>query len=66
MKRGDRGVAAIAGIRAAQIYGATVVKADIQDDPKTYTRFAVLAATSAAAAAISGTKETKRKSTNAR
>lgn len=61
MKRGDRGVAAIAGIRAAQIYGASVVKADIQDDPKTYTRFAVLAA----AARPTSSKETKRKTSNA-
>ena len=60
MKRGDRGVAAIAGIRAAQIYGASVVKADIQDDPKTYTRFAILAAASSGAR-----KETKRKTSNA-
>ena len=66
MKRGDRGVAAIAGIRAAQLYGATVVKADIQDDPKTYTRFVVLASDAAAEAAISGTKETKRKTSHAR
>ena len=65
MKRGDRGVAAIAGIRAAQIYGATVVKADIQDDPKTYTRFVVLAA-SAEAEANTSSKETKRKSNYAR
>ena len=61
MRRGDRGVAAIAGIRAAQIYGAAVVKADIQDDPKTYTRFAVLTA----AAGISTSKETKRKTSHA-
>jgi prephenate dehydratase len=60
MKRGDRGVAAIAGIRAAQIYGASVVKADIQDDPKTYTRFAILTAASSEAR-----KETKRKTNNA-
>lgn len=65
MKRGDRGVAAIAGIRAAQIYGATVVKADIQDDPQTYTRFAVLAAASSGAKASTSTKETKRKTSNA-
>ena len=60
MRRGDRGVAAIAGIRAAQIYGASVVKADIQDDPKTYTRFAVLAA-----AARATSSKTKRKTSNA-
>lgn len=60
MKRKDRGVAAIAGIRAAQIYGANVVKADIQDDPKTYTRFAVLTSATGKARA-----KTKRKSTHA-
>ena len=66
MNRGDRGVAAIAGIRAAQMYGASVVKADIQDDPKTYTRFAILAAASSKASANSSSKETKRKTSHAR
>jgi prephenate dehydratase len=66
MKRGDRGVAAIAGIRAAQLYGATVVKADIQDDPKTYTRFVLLAATVEETATNTTAKETKRKSSYAR
>jgi prephenate dehydratase len=64
MRRRDRGVAAIAGIRAAQLYGALVVKADIQDDPKTYTRFVLLAANSKSAAANSS-KETKRKTNHA-
>jgi prephenate dehydratase len=63
MERGDRGVAAIAGIRAAQIYGASVVKADIQDDPKTYTRFAVLAAASSGARSTSS--KMKRKTNHA-
>jgi len=63
MTRGDRGVAAIAGIRAAQIYGASVVKADIQDDPKTYTRFAVLAAASSGARSTSS--KMKRKTNHA-
>jgi prephenate dehydratase len=63
MQRGDRGVAAIAGIRAAQIYGACVVKADIQDDPKTYTRFAVL--TAASSGARSTSSKTKRKTNHA-
>jgi prephenate dehydratase len=63
MARGDRGVAAIAGIRAAQIYGASVVKADIQDDPKTYTRFAVLAA--ASSGARSASSKMKRKTNHA-
>jgi prephenate dehydratase len=66
MKRGDRGVAAIAGIRAAQIYGASVVKADIQDDPKTYTRFALLIAAASGARPNSSSKETKRKTSHAR
>lgn len=66
MRRGDRGVAAIAGIRAAQIYGASVVKADIQDDPKTYTRFALLTSDSSKARANSSSKETKRKTSHAR
>ena len=65
IRRGDRGVAAIAGIRAAQIYGATVVKADIQDDPQTYTRFVVLAAVSSAANQNSRSKQAKRKSSYA-
>lgn len=64
MQRRDRGVAAIAGIRAAQLYGALVVKADIQDDPKTYTRFVLLAANSKSAVANSS-KETKRKTNHA-
>jgi prephenate dehydratase len=66
MSRGDRGVAAIAGIRAAQIYGALVVKADIQDDPQTYTRFVLLSAKSESAAASNNSKETKRKTSHAR
>ena len=66
MQRGDRGVAAIAGIRAAKMYGALVVKADIQDDPKTYTRFVLLAANSKSAAANTSSKETKRKINHAR
>ena len=66
MRRGDRGVAAIAGIRAAQIYGALVVKADIQDDPQTYTRFVLLSAKSKSAAASNDSKETKRKTSHAR
>lgn len=63
MRRGDRGLAAIAGIRAAQIYGAAIVKADIQDDRETYTRFFLL--TAAENAASSDESEIRRNTKHA-
>ena len=41
--RGDRKRAAIAGRRAAEIYGGHVIKEDLEDGPENYTRFLLLA-----------------------
>ena len=40
---GDRKRAAIAGRRAAEIYGGCVIKENVEDDPENYTRFLLLA-----------------------
>ena len=42
MERGDAGVAAIAGAHAAHVYGAQVLKSNIEDYPENFTRFALL------------------------
>ena len=49
VKRGDHRCAAIAGARAAVIYGGCVIRKNLEDDRKNYTRFLLLgqAATSA-------------------
>lgn len=39
---GDRTRAAIAGRRAAELYGASILKEDLQDSPDNYTRFLLL------------------------
>jgi prephenate dehydratase len=40
--RGDRKRAAIAGARAAALYGGSVIRENIEDDPENYTRFLLL------------------------
>lgn len=42
MERGDRTVAAIAGSHAASVYGATILRSNIEDFPENFTRFALL------------------------
>jgi prephenate dehydratase len=43
MNDGDRKRAALAGSRAAEIYGACIVRENLEDDPENYTRFLLLA-----------------------
>lgn len=42
IKRGDVTRAAIAGRRAAEIYGASIIRESIQDRPENFTRFVLL------------------------
>ncbi len=42
VKRGDHRCAAIAGARAAVIYGGCVIREDLEDDQENYTRFLLL------------------------
>lgn len=42
IRRGDVTHAAIAGRRAAELYGATIVRESIQDTPENFTRFVLL------------------------
>ena len=44
IKRGDCTRAAIAGRLAAQLYGASIIRECIQDQPENYTRFVLLSA----------------------
>jgi prephenate dehydratase len=39
---GDRNRAAIAGRRAAEIYGGSIIRENLEDDPENYTRFVLL------------------------
>lgn len=42
MRRGDPTRAAIAGRRAAELYGASIIRESIQDQPENFTRFVLL------------------------
>jgi prephenate dehydratase len=50
MERGDLTVAAIAGAHAAHVYGAQILRSNIEDYPENFTRFALLGVESEGAA----------------
>jgi prephenate dehydratase len=58
IRRGDRTHAAIAGRRAAKVYGASIIRENIQDIAENYTHFALLAP-AAQRAATAQTKSNK-------
>lgn len=43
IKRGNRKYAAIAGRRAAELYGGTIIRSNLEDHPDNHTRFLLLA-----------------------
>jgi prephenate dehydratase len=45
VKQGDRTRAAIAGLRAANLYGGVVLREHLEDHPENYTRFVLLTST---------------------
>ena len=45
VKQGDRARAAIAGLRAAKLYGGVVLREHLEDHPENYTRFLLLTST---------------------
>lgn len=45
VKQGDRTRAAIAGLRAAKLYGGVVLREHLEDHPENYTRFVLLTST---------------------
>ncbi len=47
IQRGDRRRAAIAGRRAAELYGGFIISENLEDDPENYTRFVLLGRPSA-------------------
>jgi prephenate dehydratase len=54
MRAGDKSRAAIASRRAAEIYGAAILREHLEDDRENYTRFFLLAAGTAATAVAAG------------
>jgi prephenate dehydratase len=60
IENGERSQAAIAGATAARIYGAQIIAENIEDNPKNFTRFLLLARPDLAASMpLSGTEDRK-------
>jgi prephenate dehydratase len=51
---GDRKRAAIAGTRAAEIYGGSIILENLEDDPENYTRFVLLSREGEASSLLDG------------